>query len=422
MTPPLTNAAPSIPRAIGWAAYLACSWTWCIGMFLPALLFRDFGIWSFAAFAIPNVVGAAAMGWIIREPAIARAVSHNHRAAITAFSLVTIAFQAFFLATIATHSSPTALAVASAAACAGALLAFGRVKLIGAALLLLLSIGLVTFAALAFNWSPSHRIYSFTPHLDPLHTIPLSLVCILGFALCPYLDSTFIEARAAAESPRDSRIAFTLGFGLFFLTMIVGTLVYLPMLGPTAQPSWLFQSSKALSGALLLIHIAAQLGFTIARHSAATFRPAPTFHNNQPPTGNSNTLFKIAIPAAIVLGVAIGYFTSDIPASDARLSTFEFTYRLFMSFYGLIFPAYILICMVPINACAAVAPSLARLIICACTIITASPAYYLGSIQKQTWWLAVGVGVVLIGALIARFADPRPRTTLTPTAPLNPPA
>ena len=28
-------------NTIGWGAYLACSWTWCIGMFLPVLLIRD---------------------------------------------------------------------------------------------------------------------------------------------------------------------------------------------------------------------------------------------------------------------------------------------------------------------------------------------------------------------------------------------
>lgn len=50
---------------LGWAAYLACSWTWCIGMFLPVLLVRDYGVWGFVVFAVPNVVGAGAMGWVL---------------------------------------------------------------------------------------------------------------------------------------------------------------------------------------------------------------------------------------------------------------------------------------------------------------------------------------------------------------------
>ena len=50
---------------LGWAAYLACSWTWCIGMFLPVLLVRELGTLGFVIFAVPNVVGAAMMGTIL---------------------------------------------------------------------------------------------------------------------------------------------------------------------------------------------------------------------------------------------------------------------------------------------------------------------------------------------------------------------
>ncbi|MBV8780683.1 MAG: hypothetical protein JO353_04735, partial [Phycisphaerae bacterium] len=50
---------------LGWAIFLGVSWTWCIGMYLPVLLVRDYGFWGWVVFAIPNVVGAAAMGWTI---------------------------------------------------------------------------------------------------------------------------------------------------------------------------------------------------------------------------------------------------------------------------------------------------------------------------------------------------------------------
>src|ERR1051325_4731620 len=49
----------------GWAIYLGMSWTWCIGMFLPVLLVRDYGVWASVVFAVPNVLGAAAMGWVL---------------------------------------------------------------------------------------------------------------------------------------------------------------------------------------------------------------------------------------------------------------------------------------------------------------------------------------------------------------------
>src|SRR5690242_19014571 len=77
-----------------WAIYLAMSWTWCIGMFLPVLLVRDYGGWGWILFAIPNVLGAAAVGWLYRSMDRDR-VTAAHAPAMTAFSIVTAGFQIF---------------------------------------------------------------------------------------------------------------------------------------------------------------------------------------------------------------------------------------------------------------------------------------------------------------------------------------
>src|SRR3954471_24793497 len=67
-TPFASRVKPTLPffSALNWAAFLGASWTWCIGMFLPVLLIRDYGPSMWWAFAVPNVIGAAAMGWILR--------------------------------------------------------------------------------------------------------------------------------------------------------------------------------------------------------------------------------------------------------------------------------------------------------------------------------------------------------------------
>src|SRR4051794_35329380 len=83
----------SILSCLGWAAYLACSWTWCIGLFLPVLLVRDFGVRGWVTFAIPNVVGAAMFGWIVRDGDASRRLVEKHRLACEIFSAVTIAYQ-----------------------------------------------------------------------------------------------------------------------------------------------------------------------------------------------------------------------------------------------------------------------------------------------------------------------------------------
>ena len=85
---------PTSPlTAVGWGFYLACSWTWVIGMYLPVLLIRDFGWAGWLAFAVPNVLGAAAMGWILRSPAAAMRLAGEHPQAVRLFSTVTVSFQ-----------------------------------------------------------------------------------------------------------------------------------------------------------------------------------------------------------------------------------------------------------------------------------------------------------------------------------------
>src|SRR3954469_1337029 len=77
------------------ATFLASSWTWVIGMFLPVLLVREYGVWAWVIFAIPNCIGAAAMGWTRRTPTQSRDMVVAHAAACRVFSLVTIAFHVF---------------------------------------------------------------------------------------------------------------------------------------------------------------------------------------------------------------------------------------------------------------------------------------------------------------------------------------
>src|SRR6516165_1703113 len=101
MTNPADRIVPldrSPARTLSWAALLAASWTWCIGMFLPVLLVRDYGLMGWVVFAVPNVIGAAAMGWVLRDAQASRRVVGRHAEAAGLFSLGTIAFQVFFAA------------------------------------------------------------------------------------------------------------------------------------------------------------------------------------------------------------------------------------------------------------------------------------------------------------------------------------
>src|SRR5215212_2198252 len=84
-------------KSLLWAFFLACSWTWCVGMFLPVLLVRNWGIWGWVVFAVPNVIGAAAMGFVVRSRQQSEDILTTHRSAVAVFSLITIAFHIYFV-------------------------------------------------------------------------------------------------------------------------------------------------------------------------------------------------------------------------------------------------------------------------------------------------------------------------------------
>ena len=48
---------------------LASSWTWIIGMYLPRIMMERHGWAGFLAFAVPNVIGCTAFGFVLRKPA-----------------------------------------------------------------------------------------------------------------------------------------------------------------------------------------------------------------------------------------------------------------------------------------------------------------------------------------------------------------
>ena len=85
-------------NVFGWGVYCAVSWTWCIGMFLPIIMLARFGWAGFWVFAIPNVIGCAAFGYVLSTRASSQRIIEKHGVAATWFSVVTIAYHKFFIA------------------------------------------------------------------------------------------------------------------------------------------------------------------------------------------------------------------------------------------------------------------------------------------------------------------------------------
>ena len=381
---PTVEAEPrsSFLAPLGWAIFLACSWTWCIGMFLPVLLVRDYGVWGWIVFAIPNVIGAAAMGWVLRSAEQSRALVEAHRPALVAFSFVTATFQIFFAFWMfARTGAPETVAIVAMTALLTLLLTLAprsatamllSVIIFLASLLCILKSAQTQELALRQWFANMSR-----PSAGALYLAP---VCAFGFLLCPYLDLTFHRARQSL-SPAQSRIAFTLGFCVFFLAMIVFTLAYAGALMklPDATPGRTFLW-------WIRLHMALQLGFTIGVHWSHATPPLTSTRKDIPAYALVN--------GTLLAGFAAWWLTRRVHFTN--LEPGELVYRFFMAFYGLVFPAYVWLCMITFRARAA---SRRALVITLIAILLASPFYYLSFIQGRMLYLLPGLTVVLLARL-----------------------
>ena len=388
MSHPPRESPVSLPVTLGWAVYLACSWTWCIGMFLPALLVRDFGVWGFVVFAVPNVVGAAAMGWVLTGRHQPRALLEKHRDAVRAFAIVTVVFQAYFLAVLcnwagllqAGSGALLVLVAAAAVATSGA-----RARWLAAAVWVL-SVGCAVMA-----WRAG-SLGAPAPTAPPLDLLWLAPVCVFGFALCPYLDPTFLRA-AEMLHDRSRRRAFTIGFGGFFLVMILFTLAYggdIPRLIDSVN------RSQTMRGVIFL-HIGAQLAFTALVHLREIGRMRP--RRVWPWVATASLV------AAAMVGTTLLDYWPDLPAFGASFASPELYYRLFMAFYGLVFPAYVWLCVIPTpggHSGLGGARGRRKLLVLCGAVGVAAPFYWMGFVRLEEFYLVPGLLVVLLARLVVR--------------------
>ncbi len=386
---------------LGWAVYLACSWTWCIGMFLPVLLVRDYGLLGYIVFAVPNVVGAAAMGWVIRNRKISRAVVSRHRTACRAFSEVTAAFQLFFLlcftfplwkSDITWGDMAPEIGITLGVVLILMPLRFGRT-----AAWLTWFVSLAVFVVLIIMTDTVRfpaALYSAHNDIGLLFMTP---VVVFGFLLCPYLDLTF--HRAARRTPTGTtRQTFAVGFGVFFFVMILGTLLYAaatldgPVHGVLAR-------LPMFAAIPLLIHWTTQLIFTMGAHGRQ-FRRSTSWRCASP----WDLTAAMVLLGVIVLLVIGGSPSNQDPSSHtplvAGLYAPEVVYRCFMGFYGLVFPAYVWLCMIPTPIRSPLSkPSRRTLTVFAAAVALATPFYWMGFIERRELWLVPGLGIVLIARL-----------------------
>ncbi len=376
---------------VGWAIFLACSWTWCIGMFLPTLLIRDGGAPFFWAFFLPNVIGAASVGWLLRTPERSRRFVGSLAPIMLLFTAVTICFHAYWLVwrggvMIGLENRWTPAGVVGGAGVV--LLVIGlrrRVDWLPGLVTLLFSL---TAGALLLTSPASVPRGVYGPEL-----VGMLLVTTLGFGLCPYLDLTFNRAVQRAGSPR---AAFSVGFFVFFAVIILvatrGRLVWMPDTPLFAVPMW------ALSIAIGC-HFGAQVAFTVAAHSAA-LRDVPGHSCRRGVcAGTPCPIRYVALPLVAGVVLALAAYLSPVRIESPGLvpiDAHELIYRGFLGCYGLVFPAWMLLSIGGRDPL-----SRRTLTVLVLTCVLAAPFYWMGMVERREIWLIPGVLIVLGSMLLA---------------------
>jgi hypothetical protein len=83
----------------------------------------------------------------------------------------------------------------------------------------------------------------------------------------------------------------------------------------------------------------------------------------------------------------------------------ELIYRLFMAFYGLVFPAYVWVCMVRgRDGQSEVTPAKIRAM--AIGILVAAPMFWMGFIENKMAWLVPGMAPVIFSRFLISRTTP----------------
>jgi hypothetical protein len=323
-------------------------------MFLPIILLRDYGWPGFLVFAIPNVLGCAAFGYVLRNAGRRAELIGRHERAAVLFSATTIAYHMFFMAFLAsliardtTQATLITMALPAGIFLAGYGLGWMPQPAWPAAAVLLYAGSMAVFTGVgtaslsATQWSGS---FSTTD------LVFLAPALVFGFLLCPYLDLTF--HRALDASP--SRHAFAI-FGIAFIPILLLTVAY----------------RQDFTQPVVVAYITVQATFTVAAHLRE-------IRERSWPREGIPRMAILLVPAAAVVLVLL-------PGDG------ENTYLRLLGFYGLLFPAYVLVFM---TGRGTATPRRSALLGWAAAMIAFLPVYEVAFVHRITWPAGIPVAAL----------------------------
>lgn len=372
-------------------------------MFLPVLLIRDFGWAGFATFAIPNCVGAAAMGWVLWRQGSSEGFVAAHGPMVRLFSLVTFLFHVVWLTQVAVPLA--GIGRVRELVLLGTFLTFifvfstGTRAAVLAYLVSLAALGVWVTRQVGVPMSGTEQAGLAAARLPPEHILGLIPVCVFGFVFCPYLDGTFHKARQAVDT-RGAKVAFGFGFLLFFATMIVFTTMYAPLFGHSYADG--LRPSRTAT-AWVAVHMIVQATFTMGVHLRFLMEQNPS-------TKRASGWAVLAIGSLFVavMRMAMSTMKDALPPAVWNPATDGLAwYRMFMGAYGLVFPAYVWICVGGIRHQASgisgfTKPSIEQVKVWVLACAIASPLMYMGFVERRTLLLVPAMGLVFAARWMVR--------------------
>lgn len=398
----MVESVPTRGRVAAWSCYLGSSWTWVIGMLFPILLVRDFGLWGWIVFAVPNVLGAMAMGFVIDSPKRADDVLREHKVMFGVFSNFTFVFHVLVLcwvsAALLGWISVVIILLLVPIARLLNLRSSGKTKriLIASVAVTVVSWILLGYCAtLPGAWSGVS--FSGPTRLgteDLLLFVPAS---VMGFVLCPYLDRTFFQTRRALPG-HAGKWAFGLGFGVVFLSMIVFALMY----SGVARPIFEFMMRNRIDDAIPPIWLWPLAGFVFIQ---AVFTMTLHEDHGEPAPPRREVVGVILIAGLALLGVLLLRYDIWPVALMGGLTPFEVGYRVFLLAYGVVFPGYVWLCMLPLRGRRIELEW--RVWVWVAAMVLVLPMGYACFVMAWPWWL-LGILTVLLVArvIISDISEP----------------
>lgn len=346
-------------------------------MYLPVIMINRFGWWGFIAFAVPNVLGCAAFGYIVKNRQRSEAMIAKNAAAMTWFSIITVAYHMFFLVWLFVELVPIADMHWAPPTIAAIVLAIGAVmSFLPNRDWLWLSAAVYALSLSALWWigldSLSH--ISWSGEMPTSSLLWLTPTLFFGFLLCPYLDLTFHRAIQNSPSPH----AFAV-FGITFAIMLLLTCAL-----------WFNAPGQFAGGAvatIALAHILAQSTFTVGAH----------LREIRLSRAIADRMIRWVAMLAPLFAAPLLYLARDLAGASGELNVGENLYLRILVFYGLIFPAYVLIVVIAARRFNAPARAFYAAAVLACL-----PLYEFGFIGGRTWLLAPALGGLMVATLLAK--------------------